>query len=101
MLADEEAADLSVSFIFSVEEVSDDLLPPESKISLCEGSCVIVVTQKDRTRSISTIRSKVTSGKDTQEIEREIITYLMEKAAKTAGGMLSSLPGARTSFPGN
>ena len=91
ILCDDETVSLEIVLEFRFAGVADDLLPPDSGVKLYEGSCTVRVFEKGRQISVSTIRSKVTIGKDPLSVHETIAAFLAEEALEAAGRLLEPL----------
>jgi len=69
-----------VTYVLRIGEVSDDLVPAPSGTLLFQGACEIEFVHEGQEILRTTLRSKVISGRDREEIHRTILEYLQKKA---------------------
>jgi len=81
----------TATYALRIAEVSDDLVPADSKILLCQGTCEIEIVHEGNEILRSTLRSKVISGRDREVIYRTIAEYLQKKAYEASANALDEV----------
>ena len=79
------------TYVLRIAQVSDDLIPARSKVILCQGSCELELVHEDETILRSTLRSRVVSGTDREEIHRTITDYLKKAAYRESARALDEV----------